>query len=87
MYLILVLIAALIILVLFSFLFSSVVENIQNAFNPTLDITSWATPEHYNTFYYAASLVTNIWTYVFVFIFFGLCYFTYTYSQRRGING
>ena len=85
MYLFIVLILAIVVLLFFSFYFGSMVQNIQESFNPQLGEENWATEDHFNTFYLAATLITNIWTYIFAFIFFGLVYFSYLYTQRKGV--
>lgn len=85
MYLFLVLILAIVVLLFFSFYFGSMVQNVQESFNPQLGADTWATPEHFNTFYLATTLMTNVWTYIFAFIFFSLMYFAYLYTQRRGV--
>lgn len=86
MYLYLVLLIGLVALVFFSIYFSTVIQYVQEAFNPKLTSTTWVDTEHYNVFYLAAAFLTNVWTYIFVFIFFGLVIYAYRYSQRRGIN-
>ena len=82
-YLFLILIVGIVALAFFSFYFSSIVENVQHAFNPYLGSGSWVTNEHYNVFYVATGFLTNVWTYIYGFIFFGLIYFSYLYTQRR----
>lgn len=85
MYLFVVLIVGLIALIVFSFLFGSVIENVQRSFNNYLGVDKWVTSDHFNMFYLAASFVTNIWTYIYAFAFFGMLFFAYLYSQRRGV--
>lgn len=86
MYLYVVLLVGLIALVFFSIYFSTVIQYTQTGMNAYLVESSWVDADHYNVFYLAATFLTNLWTYVFVFIFFGLVYFAYLYSQRRGIS-
>jgi uncharacterized BrkB/YihY/UPF0761 family membrane protein len=69
--------------IFFGFLMMNVVEKVQDAINPLIDYDQWATDAHYDTFYLAASFVTNVWTYIIALIVFVLAYWGYTYSQRR----
>lgn len=62
----------------------NLVEQVQASMNPLLASDQWATAAHYDAFYYAASFVTNVWTYVIAFVIFVLSYWAYIYSQRRG---
>jgi len=78
-----VLIISLIASVFFAFMFMTVIEKVQDALNPTLGASSWASDNHYTAFYWAATLVTNIWTYIIAFVLFILAYWAYIYSQRR----
>lgn len=79
-----VLIAGLIVGVIFSFLFASAFQKIQEAFNPLLEESVWASEGHYTAFGYAATLVTNVWVYMIGFIIFILAYWVYIYNQRKG---
>jgi len=79
-----VLIISLIASVFFAFMFMTVIEKVQDALNPSLTDTNWVSEDHYTAFYYAATLVTNIWTYIIAFALFVLIYWAYIYSQRRG---
>ena len=85
MYLYLVLFVGLIALLFLAVLFSTVMGNVQESFNPQLESSTWVTEDHYNVFYLASTTLTNIWTYIYAFIFFGLVYFAYLYTQRRGV--
>jgi hypothetical protein len=67
-----------------SFLFGSVIQNVQESTNPLLGVDSWVDAEHFQTFYLAANVVTNLWTYFFGLIIFGLMFWVYTYVQKRG---
>jgi hypothetical protein len=69
--------------IFFAFIFSQAVESVQAAMNPYLGNSSWATPEHYNAFYLAATLVTNVWTYIIPLVFIGLAYWAWIYTQRN----
>jgi TRAP-type C4-dicarboxylate transport system permease small subunit len=86
MHLYVVLFVGIVALAFFAIYFSTVIQYAQEAFNPYLTTTSWVDEEHFNIFYLAATLLTNLWTYVFVFIFFGLVYYAYLYTQRRGVG-
>jgi hypothetical protein len=87
MYVYLVLILSLFTLIFLAFLFSSMVQSVQESFNPMLGVTSWVTAEHFNVFYLAASLVTNLWTYIIGVIILGLAYWAWIYTQRKGVGG
>lgn len=69
--------------IFFAFLFMNVIEKMQDAMNPLLAQDQWATVTHYDTFYYAAQFVTNIWTYIIALIVFIVGYWGWVYSQRR----
>jgi hypothetical protein len=62
----------------------NVVSKIQEAMNPLLTSDHWATTEHFNAFYYASLFLTNMWTYIIVFILFILGFWAYIYEQRKG---
>lgn len=79
-----VLIISLIASVFFAFMFMTVIEKVQDTINPQLIDTAWATEDHYTAFYWAATLVTNLWTYIIAFVLFILAYWAYIYSQRKG---
>lgn len=68
---------------MFAFILSTMVGSVQSAMNPSLGSSSWVDLEHFNVFYLAATLVTNIWTYIVALIVFGLMYWAYIYVQRR----
>jgi hypothetical protein len=78
-----VLILALFTCIFFAFIMSSMISNIQGSFNPLLGADTWVTAGHFNTFYLAASLVTNFWTYVIAIIVLGLGYWAWIYTQRN----
>lgn len=85
-YVYLVLIVSLFALIFFALLFSTMIQSVQEGMNPYLDVTSWVDAEHFNTFYLAASLVTNVWTYIIGLIIFGLMYWVWIATQRKGVN-
>lgn len=59
----------------------------QESVNPMLDSDAWLTPEHYSTFHAAASVLTNMWTYIIAIIVFGLLYWGIIYTQRKNVGG
>jgi hypothetical protein len=65
----------------------TMIQGVQEGVNPLLGVSTWATTEHFNTFYLAASLVTNLWTYIIGIIIIGLAYWAWIYTQRRGVGG
>lgn len=79
-------IVGLVLVIMFGFLFSTVIQSTQEVFNEKLTADTWIDADHFNAFYLASTLITNIWTYIAIFAFFGLVYFAYLYSQRRGIR-
>lgn len=73
-------------IIVFSFIFATVVQNVQEAVNPDLTADSWATEEHFNVFYSAATVVTNFWMYMIPIALIGLAYWAWIYTQRKGVN-
>jgi uncharacterized BrkB/YihY/UPF0761 family membrane protein len=67
----------------FGFLFMTAIGSIQDALNPMIEEGLSVSEEHLNTFSLAATLVTNLWTYIIAFIFIVAAYWAYIYSQRR----
>ncbi len=87
LYVFLVLIISVVALVFLALLFSTMIQGVQEGTNPLLGVSTWVTPEHFNVFYMAATVVTNFWTYVFGIIILGLMYWAWIYTQRKGVGG
>ena len=87
MYVYLLLIIAIPALIVFAFMFGTVIQAVQEGMNPSLGVETWVDSEHFNVFYTAASVVTNFWTYILGIILLGLAYWVWIYTQRKGVNG
>lgn len=62
----------------------AVIVPIDNAISPVAESfhnESWGL---YEEFGYAQTFMTNFWLYLLALAFFGLVFFVYMYSQRRG---
>lgn len=77
------LIGSLLVCIVLAFILSTMIGSVQEAMNPSLTSGSWVDLEHFNMFYLAATLVTNVWTYIVALVIFGLMYWAYIYVQRR----
>ena len=86
MYVYLVLLIAIPALIVFAFMFSTVIQAVQESMNPMLSSNTWVDTEHFNVFYTAASVVTNFWTYILGIIILGLGYWAWIYTQRKGVS-
>lgn len=69
--------------IFFAFLFMNLIEKIQDAMNPLLTQSQWATAAHYDAFYYAALFINNLWMGIVAFVIFIIAYWAYIYQQRR----
>jgi len=73
--------------IVFALLFQTIVQNVQTSVNPELAADNWLTPEHYSTFHAAATVLTNLWTYIIAIAIFGLLYWAVIYTQRKNVGG
>jgi len=67
-----------------AFIFMTMIEQVQAAFEPALTTSHWISGDAYMAYYYAATFVTNFWQYILAFIIFIVAYWLYIYNQRRG---
>jgi hypothetical protein len=78
-----VVIMALIIVGAMWFFYANGVQAIQEAFNPMLASTNFATSNNWNTFNLANTFMNNLWMFFLVFLVLGLTYYGYVEAQRR----
>ncbi|MHA2219478.1 MAG: hypothetical protein ACXACY_26510 [Candidatus Hodarchaeales archaeon] len=79
-----VIIVSLISLAFVWFALASVVQRVQEGLNPSLNASAFADTDVYNAFVSASSFITYIWMFFLGLILFGLLYWAYIYSQRKG---
>ena len=65
------------------FFFANGIQAIEQAFNPQLASTNFASTGNWNTFNLANDFVNNIWVFFLAFLVLGLMYYGYIESQRR----
>ena len=78
-----VVIMALIIVGAMWFFYANGIQAIQEAFNPMLASTNFATNNNWNTFNLANTFMNNLWMFFLVFLVLGLAYYGYIEAQRR----
>jgi hypothetical protein len=71
----------------FIFVMATGIQGIQEAFNPSLEESSWMDAGHFSAFNLAANFVTNIWLLFPAILLFGVAYWTYVYAQRQSSGG
>ena len=78
-----VVIMALLIVGLMWFFLAGGVQAVQEAFNPELASTNFATSGNWTTFNLANDFMNNLWIFFLVFLVIGLGYYGYIEAQRR----
>ena len=78
-----VVIMAIIIIGAMWFFYANGIQAIQEAFNPMLASTNFATANNWSTFNLANTFMNNLWMFFLVFLVLGLAYYGYIEAQRR----
>ena len=65
------------------FFYANGIQAIQEAFNPDLASTNFATANNWNVFNLANDFMNNLWMFFLVFLVLGLAYYGYIEAQRR----
>lgn len=78
-----VVVAALLIVGLCWFIFSSAIQGVQESLNEGFASTNFITEGNWNVFDLANTFINNIWVFFLVFLCLGLGYYGYIEAQRR----